>query len=139
MRAVLDVNVLISALLSRSGAPARVVLAWQEGAFELIISPTLLDELTRALAYPKLRRLVGTDDAQAAVAWLARSATMATDPDAPPAVRSTDPADDYLIALAAAEQAILVSGDRHVLDVAAGLPIYSPASLLLLLEQDRTK
>jgi len=138
MRAVLDVNVLISALLSRSGAPARVVLAWQQGAFELVVSPALLDEFARALAYPKVRRFVAQEDAEGAVAWIARSATLAIDPAAPPAIRSTDPGDDYPMALAAAERAILVSGDRHVLEVAGGLPIYSPASFLLLLEQDGT-
>lgn len=39
MRAVLDPNVLVSALLSPTGTPARIVLAWAEGRFELVVSP----------------------------------------------------------------------------------------------------
>ena len=134
VRAVLDVNVLVSALLSRSGAPARLLLAWQQGAFELIVSPLLLAELERALAYPKLRRTIHADEAAELDAWLARSATLAPDPEDPPAVRSIDPGDDYLIALAAAAQAVLVSGDGHVLDLAADLPIYPPVTFLALVE-----
>ena len=70
MRAVLDVNVLVSAILSPTGAPARLLLAWRTGAFELIVSPALLAELNRALEYPKLRRLVPAADADAYVDWL---------------------------------------------------------------------
>ncbi len=130
MRAVLDANVLISALLSRTGAPARLLLAWQEGRFELIVSPHLLDELVRALAYPKLQRLVSASDAWAYVAWLSRSAVLARDPDGAPPIRSVDPGDDYLLSLAADQHAVLVSGDNHLLALGADLPIHSPASFL---------
>lgn len=132
MRAVLDANVLISALLSRSGSPARLLLAWQEGRFELVVSPALLAELSRALGYPKLGRLIPQSDAEAFVAWLSRSAVLARDPDGAPPFRSADPGDDYLIALAADQRAVLVSGDGHLLTLAASLPIYSPASFLSL-------
>ena len=58
MRAVLDANVLISAILSPRGTPARLVLAWQAGAFDLVVSPLLLAEVRHAMAYPKLVRRV---------------------------------------------------------------------------------
>lgn len=134
MRAVLDPNVLISAFLSPAGAPAQALLAWQQGGFELVVSPLLLAELERALAYPKLRRRIGRDDAAQAVEWLRRSATVAPDPDQPPAIRSSDPGDDYLLALAVSERAALVSGDKHLLTLADDLPIYTAARLLELLD-----
>ena len=130
MRAVLDVNVLISALLSRTGTPARLLLAWQEGRFELIVSPALLAELGRALAYPKLRRLIPTSDAEAFVAWLSRSALIARDPDGPTPIRCVDPGDDYLISLAADQHAVLVSSDGHLLALAGDFPIQTPAAYL---------
>lgn len=125
---MLDANVFISALLSGSGSPARVLRAWQNGAFELIVSPLLLAELERALAYPKLRRAIRADEAAQFVAWLTRFATVASDPEGPPATRSVDPGDDYLLALAAAQGAVLVSGDRHLLALAGELPILPVAS-----------
>ena len=130
MRAVLDVNVFISAILSRCGTPARLLLAWQAGAFELIVSHALLAELRRALAYPKLVRLVAPADADAFVAWLTRSAVLVEDPSGPPPKRSMDPGDDYLVALAAAQRAILVSGDMDLTSLAPALPVLTPAEFL---------
>ncbi len=133
MRAVLDANVIISGLLAPQGAPARLLVAWREGAFELIASPKLLAELDRALAYPKLRSRVSSDEGQSLLDWLGRLASLANDVDEAP-VRSVDPADDYLLALAAASDALLVSGDKHLLDLADEFPILRPARFLTLVE-----
>ena len=137
MRAIPDTNVLISAILSPRGSPARLVLAWQAGAFELVVSPALLAELARALAYPKIARLVPSVDAEAYVAWIARSAVLAADPVGAPSVRSADPDDDYLVALAMVERAVLVSGDAHLTVLADRLPVRIPADFLALLDGPR--
>ena len=127
---------LISATLSRHGAPARILRAWLDGVFELIVSPLLLDELERALAYPKLRKRIPPEDAAGLIDWLRRSATVAEDPAGGPPVASPDPGDDYLIALAVKERAALVSGDRHLLSISGDLPIYAPADFLRHIEPD---
>ena len=127
MRAVLDPNVIISGLLSPAGNSAHLLRAWEGGEFELIVSPALLEEVTRALAYPKLRRRISEEEADRVVEWLRESATLVEDEDTPPPVRSADPGDDYLIALAASRQSILASGDRHLLDLADRVPILEPA------------
>ncbi len=134
MRAVLDVNVLVSALISPSGTPARLVEVWLQGAFDLVVSPLLLAELERTLAYRKLRSAIRADEAAAFVAVVVRSAVLADDPTTPPPARSADPGDDYLLALAAAASACLVSGDHHLLDLAPGLPVEPPAAFLARLE-----
>lgn len=134
MRAVLDVNVLISAILSPTGTPARLLLGWQAGAFELVVSPALLDELRRALAYPKLRRLITEAEATAFVAWISGAATLASDPTGPPPVSPPDPGDAYLISLAATVRAVLVSGDRHLLGLADAFAVRAPATFLAMLE-----
>lgn len=137
MRAVLDPNVLISALLSPNGSPAKVVRCWLHGAFELVVSPLLLAELERALAYPKLRKRITAGEATELVDLLRRVADVIGDPKQVPTVRSPDPGDDYLIALAEAGRAVVVSGDDHLLGLAEDLPVYSPAAFLRLLEADR--
>jgi hypothetical protein len=129
LRAVLDPNVIISALLSPDGAPARVLLAWREGAFEMVVSPMLMAELARALSYPKLQTRIDPRDSSDLLAWLSRSATHATDTHSAP-VRSADPDDDYLLALAASENAILVSGDKHLLTLANEAPVFAPRRFL---------
>lgn len=134
MRAVLDPNVLISALLAPQGTPAELLRAWVAGEFELITSPLLLAELRRALGYPKLRKRIPEPDAAAFAEWLERFATPVPDPDTAPQRHSEDPGDDYLIVLAAEARAVLVSGDRHLLALKAELPIEAPADFLARLE-----
>jgi uncharacterized protein len=134
VRAVLDPNVLIAALLSRSGAPARVVSHWLVGAFELVVSEALLAELERALAYPKLRARIAPAQAAAFVALLRDEAILAPDPPTPPR-RSADPDDDYLPALAESRHAVLVSGDQHLLALADTLPIVTAGAFLERIEE----
>jgi putative PIN family toxin of toxin-antitoxin system len=129
VRAVLDPNVLISALLSRRGAPAEILVRWHGGEFELVVSEALLAEPTRALGYPKLSARIPEVDAGAFVASLRESAVLALDPEDPPA-RSSDAGDDYLLALAEQERAVLVSGDRHLLDLRDRFPISAPRAFL---------
>jgi len=126
VRAVLDPNVLISGLLAPTGAPARLIVRWLAGDFELIVSERLLDELSRALAYHKLRSRISADEARAFVQLLGRSATTSLDPVAGPGP-SRDPGDDYLLALASSSAAVLVSGDQDLLILAPELPICSPS------------
>jgi putative PIN family toxin of toxin-antitoxin system len=133
LRAVLDPNVIISGVLSPGGAPAEVLRALAGGEFELVASEALLDELQRALAYPKLREHVGEADAAKLVRWVGDSATVVAAPDADPPVHSSDPDDDYLIALASAHRSALVSGDKHLLALADEIPVFSPRAFLELL------
>lgn len=124
---------LVSALLSRSGAPGRLIALWVDGAFELVVSDQLLAELGRALAYPKVREHISREDAAEFIALLRSTASMLADPKRPDHV-SRDPGDDYLLALAKASASILVSGDRDLRALAPRLPIHPPAKFLALLE-----
>lgn len=133
MRAVLDPNVVISGALAPSGAPAHVLRSLATGEFELILSQALMDELERALAYPKLRRRIGESDAADLIRWVVDSATVVADPDTEPPVHSRDPDDDYLIRLASAHRAALVSGDKHLLELEGQIPVFSPRAFLDLL------
>lgn len=138
MRAVLDANVLISALLSPKGSPAQILSRWLVGEFELVVSESLLAEFERALAYPKLRTRITPENAVEFVSFLRAAAVLASDPPAPPR-RAPDPGDDYLLALAEGEKAIVVSGDQHLLELADRFPIYSPGAFLEALEGDRAR
>ena len=129
MRAVLDPNVLIAAILSRSGPPALVLRAWLDGRFDLIVSEALLTELERALRYPKLAARVSAEERAGFLVLLRTAATLTDDPEDVPRV-PTDPGDDYLVALAHSQQAALVSGDQHLLTLADRMPILNPRAFL---------
>jgi uncharacterized protein len=136
LRVVLDVNVLVSALLSPAGTPARLLRAWRMARFELVVSPALLAELTRTLAYPKLASRVAPDRAAAFVAWLAGDALLVADPETPAPIASPDPGDAYLLALAASQRAMLVTGDAALADLGRTFPVRTPATLLAMLGED---
>ena len=135
MKAVLDTNVIISAVLSPAGSPARVLRLWIEGAYELVCSPLLLAELERTFAYPKLRARIRYEEGAELIDLLHRGALMLEDPTGPPEISSPDPGDDYLIALAAEAKAAIVTGDRHLLGLSEEIPVYSPFDFLGLLQQ----
>jgi predicted nucleic acid-binding protein len=117
---------------SRTGAPAELVRRWLAGEFELVASAALLAELERALRYPKLVARIAAADAAACVSLMRDRAEIASDPADPPR-RSPDPDDDYLPALAEAERAVLVSGDRHLLGLADRMPVRSARAFVELL------
>lgn len=116
LRAVVDPGVLIAGLISPVGAPTSILRAWVDGLVELVVCPWLIDELRRALGYPKVAARVPSAVASGLVDALERAAIVLPDPsDVPPVCR--DPGDDYLFALAREAQGVLVSGDADVLAV----------------------
>jgi putative PIN family toxin of toxin-antitoxin system len=132
IRAVLDSGVLISGAISAKGTAAAILSAWYGGDLEIVVCPSLLAELRRALAYPKVRRLVPENEANALVMVIEQAAITLPDPLDVPAV-CRDPNDDYLFALAREAGAVLVSGDNDILDVTdVGVRVLRPAALVSL-------
>jgi uncharacterized protein len=130
VRVVLDANVLVSAVISRSGAPAALLAAAVEAEIELVVCPALLRETTRALARPKLRSRIARADADRLLELVHELADVVDDPAGAAPIRSPDPADHYLLALAAREQVPLVTGDGHLLGLSERAPVFSPREFL---------
>jgi uncharacterized protein len=129
-RAVLDSGVLVSALITPTGVAAKLLRAAREGKFDLLVSRLLVEELEVVLRRDKFRRYLDLDAVSAGIRILLDEGQMVPDPLGPPPVKCSDPNDDYLIALAHSEEAALVSGDRHLLDLAGSIPVFSPSEFL---------
>ena len=99
-RAVLDPNVLVSALITPDGASAQLLVELRSGAFELVTSPLLLAELEEVLERDKSRRYVTEEEVDAYVELLRRQGVMVRDPEPVADPIGEDPDDEYLIALA---------------------------------------
>ncbi len=78
MRAVIDTNVLVSALFSRRGAANRILTAATDGAFVVLASPPLFLEYEEVLKRPEHRLRHGLDLGQ--VDTLLRSLATITEP-----------------------------------------------------------
>lgn len=129
-RAVLDPGVLVSALITPTGTPAKLLAQVRDGDLELVVSPLLLAELEEVLRREKFRRYVDLETVRDYVEMLRRESFAFADPDEAPPIRSDDTDDDYLLTLARSQNAVLVSGDSHLLDLAGRAPVLSPADLV---------
>jgi len=134
-RAVLDVNVLISATIVRPGVPGAIVRHWRDGAFELVVSTKLVAELDRVLSEPRLAERVDAAFVAVLRAEIMRDALIIEDPPAERVV-PRDPDDDYLVALARAGRAhVIVTGDAHLLEADLRPQAVPPREFLARLEQ----
>lgn len=111
MRAILDTNILISALLRPSSIPATLVDAWLERRFVLISHSLQMDEFRAVTRRPRIQVRIRRGDAGRLANQLLRVAEQPT--SLPFVERSADPCDDFLLALCEAGRADwLVTGDR---------------------------
>jgi uncharacterized protein len=142
MRVVLDTNVLISAFISRTGAPAQIFALWRNGEIEILVSPESLAELQRVLTYPRVQRyLQYTSEQIERFLTLLRSAAEMVDHIENVVVVDDDPDDNKFFAIAVAAQAqYIISGDKaHVLPVSQyqGIQVVTPATFLQIVQNPR--
>ena len=132
---MLDPGVLVSAIITPQGPTGRLIAAIRTGRVRPVVCPHLVDELAGVLRRPKFRRFLTIDESDQAVEFLTRVAEHHDDPSDVP-LRSRDPNDDYLLALAVdAEAVALISGDKDLTTVDVGdVTVLTPAALLELLE-----
>jgi uncharacterized protein len=129
-RLVLDPNALVSGIVDPySEKPPRLLLdAVENLVFELVVCPTLVGEVRKALRRRYFRERMSAEEAREAVRRIDAVAIAFDDPsEVSPILR--DPKDDYLLALARVAGAeAIVSGDRDLLDHAEDLetPPISP-------------
>lgn len=129
MRAVVDTNVFVSGLMLPDSTPGRIIQAWRQGHFGLVMSEPLLAEFGAVLLYPKIRKRLGWDeDAVSRYLMLLRFESQVVELAGVSASVRRDPADDCVLAtLIASDADYLVSGDADLLTLANRHPIVSPA------------
>ena len=140
MRAAFDSNVLVSGLVFTGGTPARLLDAWRDGRFVLVLSEPILGEIEGVLGRPKIQRHLATtpEERGRLILALRRHAVIVPGTTFVDAIRA-DPSDNALLA-GALEGHVdrIVSGDRrHVLPLGRfrGIPVVAPAAFLRELER----
>ena len=119
----------MSGLINPYSAPARVIQAVAARKVTAVESQHLLDELAAVLVRPKFRRWVSVADALAFVETL-RNHSDLRDAPGPPSQAVRDPNDAYLVALAEAADAVIVTGDDDLLSAGLTQPAITPRDLL---------
>lgn len=140
MRVVVDTNVIVSATISANSPPARILRAWDEGRFELIVSTELVDEYRRALHYDRVRRFHRlTDEEIDAIIHDYELSTIRVDPEYSLSTVVEDPDDNRILECAYAGNATcIVTGDRHLLALESyeQILILTPRDFLALLDDE---
>lgn len=135
MRLVLDTNVVVAGLLWK-GHPRHLLDLAIDAGIMLFSSPALIEELAHTLNYPKFSRRIAALCATTPSALTVRygALVMLVTPSEVPSVVANDPADDHVLACALAAGAdLVVSGDRHLLDLGGtyqGIRIVTPAEAI---------
>ena len=129
MKVVIDTNVLVSGVFF-GGLPAKVLEAWRDGRYDLVVSPEILDEYRR-VGEELARRFPPVSLGP----FLGLLVTHAAIVEAPRLARPvcSDPYDDKFFACAVAGRCeLIVSGDRHLLEASGshGVKVVTPRQLV---------
>jgi hypothetical protein len=116
MRVILDTNILLSALLSPLGPPAKLLTAWERNRFTLVACDRLIEELREVTARPFFRARLRPSAAELLAAGIRDFSFFIS--DLPSGPIASDPKDSFLLALAQSSQAeFLVTGDKELLSL----------------------
>ena len=116
IKAVLDTNVLVSALI-RTGKPRALFFEILRGNAQLILSRGILEELAEVAADDKIMKYVEEEDVKKFLRIIGSTAKIVTVKSRLKVVKN-DPSDDLFLRTAYDGGAdYIVSGDRHLLSL----------------------
>ncbi len=126
---------LVSALIKPAGPPGQIVERFYLPArpFQMVLSPGILRELRRVLAYGRVRRLITSPpDPKSWCAKLEEHALLVSDRNHAGGVCRDSDDDRYLSAALEGQATVVVTGDRDLLDLGThrGVEIVTPRRFL---------
>ena len=137
LRAVLDANVYVSAAVRPEGPLGRIIERFLRGAvFEVDLSPAVVEEVLRALTYPKVRRFIRGDvEPELWFEDIVVLADLVAGERPPPRVCEAPDDDKYIAAALEGRAAFIVTGDHGLLTLKEyqAIRIVTPREFLDLL------
>ena len=130
-RVVLDTNVVISAALSKQGAPAKVYELVLESKLLNFTTVSILQELDEVFQrFIQRGRMQSAQKEFMMQTYKLKSFTINSKYDE--MIVTQDPADNMFINCALTAKALIISGDKHLLSIKKfrGVRIFSPPSFL---------
>ncbi len=142
MRAVVDTNILVRALIRPQGTVGPVLLHFRRGDYTLLYSEATLGELIDVLNRPRIRDKYGLsdEDIHTVVAFILLRGEYVVPQVSITACR--DPKDNKFLEVAVSGQAdVIVSGDEDLLVLSPfrGIPVISPREFLDMLSAGAEK
>jgi uncharacterized protein len=132
LRVVIDTNVLLSALVFKSGTMVAIKRAWQSGECIPVVSRATIEEFIAVLRYPKFE-LDPQQQEEVLIAYLPYCETLPEPKTRIQLPRCRDEDDQVFLVLAAACKAdALITGDKDLLALSGAAPceILAPTEFL---------
>jgi uncharacterized protein len=140
MRVVLDANIFVSALISDKGNPAKIINRWLAGAFDVLVSQPIIDEILKVTGYERIQnKYAKVRENRLEFVALVEENGIWAEPSETIDIVSADESDNRYIECAVTGNAqYIVSGDQHLLDIGdyQGIIIVTPAMFITLLDSD---
>lgn len=139
MRAVVDTNILVRALIKPHGTVGPLLVRLRQGDYTLLYTQSLLEELVDVLGRPRIRDKyhLTEQDIETVLSLILLRGEAVTPTEQITACR--DPQDaKFLEAAVAGGADVIVSGDEDLLALhpLAGIPVLSPAAFLQMLDTE---
>jgi len=140
MRAVVDTNILVRALIMPHGTVGPVLLRLRQGDYTLLYAQSLLEELVDVLKRPRIRQKykLTDQDIETIISLILLRGEAVVPEERITACR--DPKDDKFLEVAVAGKAdVIVTGDQDLLALHpfAGIPILPSIAFLRMLSAEK--
>jgi putative PIN family toxin of toxin-antitoxin system len=137
IRIVIDTNLFVSALLKPGSNPDMILHSVKDEKVLLLMSDSISQEISRVLAYPKIRkRLTASDDELKNFVQLLSAVAIITPGTLILPLFAADPDDTkYLVCAVEGHADFIVSGDHHLTDLGMyrGIRIVTPVDFIQIL------
>lgn len=135
-KVVLDSNIFISFLISHKPPISTILDLWRRGELAVYYSVEILDELKRALEYPKIRKMVSDSDSISLIDAIKILGILVVPSKKIEVCRDKED-DKYLEVCLESGCGFLISGDEDLLAIKEfrGVKIINPSEFVSLIQQ----
>jgi putative PIN family toxin of toxin-antitoxin system len=139
LRAVLDTNTLVAAIINHKGYPAQILSTWRTGIIQIVVSPAIMREYRRVLFFPEVWASAQVSEEEVIDLLSALDDSAVFVPGALDLrVIAKDPTDDKFFVAAVEGEANYVVTKEHVwkkLKAYKGIRIVSPSKFYEILQK----
>ena len=135
LKIVVDTNLIVSAVITSHGNPAKILGLFRKNLIEIVISEEIAAEIQKVLNYPKIKKRHGwsSEETKRFVKGIKEFCIVVVPKTQPEIIVTKDASDDkFLDCALAGEVDYIVTGDKHLLNLGqySGIPIITPEQLL---------
>ncbi len=134
LKIVVDTNLIVSAVITPHGKPARILELFRKNMIEIVISEEIVIEIQKVSNYPKIRKRHGwsLEETKWFIKGIKKFCIVVMPGAHNDPIITKDASDDkFLDCAVAGEVDYVVTGDKHLLELGqySGIPIISPGKI----------